>query len=131
MSPSSWALQQALFAALTASPTVQDVLGARIFDAVPSSAPFPYLVLGEGEEEDRGGGLTRHRLRLQLWSRGAGLGEVKQIAVAVAECLSPAALVMDGHRVVSRTLTTASYTRRNDGQTVRAQLVFTVLTEAL
>ena len=50
MSGASWALQQAVFAALSVSDAIQEIAGdpPRVFDAVPRGAAFPYIVVGEG-----------------------------------------------------------------------------------
>ena len=49
MSSASWALQQALVGILNADSLLQKLIGnpPRLYDAVPRSAVFPYLVLAE------------------------------------------------------------------------------------
>ena len=51
MTNASWALQSAVFAALSADETMQSLLGIppRIYDAVPLGPVFPYAVLGDGK----------------------------------------------------------------------------------
>jgi len=128
----SWALQQAVFAALSADNAVCAFVAARIFDAVPPAAPLPYLVLGEAEEADESatlGAATRHRLALHVWSRAGGTRELKQIAAAVRTCLDGAPLTLSGHNLADLSFVSAGYTRQNDGRTFRAVLRFTALTE--
>ena len=50
----SWALQQAVFAALGADADVKAALGdpPRIFDAVPRDAAFPFAVIGDDAQSD-------------------------------------------------------------------------------
>ena len=52
MSAASWALQQAIFATLSADSGVSDAVGDRIFDAVPRGSPYPYIVIGDDKESD-------------------------------------------------------------------------------
>ena len=52
MSGISFALQQAIFAALSASSDLQALIGNRLLDYVPRDSAFPYVVLGDGSETD-------------------------------------------------------------------------------
>ena len=54
MSAASWALQQAVFTALTADAGVIALLGSppRIYDDPPRDAALPYAVIGEANESD-------------------------------------------------------------------------------
>ena len=72
MSGAAWALQQAIYTALTANAAVASACGGRVFDAVPRDCTFPYVVIGEAEESDAGSGTSEHRLALHLWSHGGG-----------------------------------------------------------
>ena len=74
MSDANWALQQALFAELSANSDVQAALGdpPRLYDAVPRDAVFPYAVLGDGQENDASTATeqgSEHILAIHIWSR--------------------------------------------------------------
>lgn len=129
----SWALQQAIYAALQSDSAVTALIGARLFDAVPQSAAFPYLVIGEAEERDESTTTpaTRHLLRLQVWSRGGGTRECKAIAAAIHDRLDGAALTLSGHTLIDLRFVSADYARQSDGKTFRALLRFSALTEPL
>ena len=129
MSGAAWALQQALYAALTANTAVTSLCGGRVFDAVPRDCPFPYVVIGEADERDAGAGASEHKLVLHLWSRGGGTREIKQLAAAVKAALDGAALALSGHALISLAFLAADYSRQSDGETYRGSLRFRALTE--
>lgn len=65
-----WPLQQAIYAALTASPATYPV-----HDAVPQGAPYPYLVIGEitGQPDDElAAPSVDASFQIDAWSRSAG-----------------------------------------------------------
>jgi len=129
MTGAAWALQQAVFAALVADHTLTTLCGGRVFDAVPRGAAFPYVVLGEAEEQDAGSPASTHTLSLHLWSRGNGSREIKQLASAVRGCLDGAHLTLDGHVLVDLAFLSADYARQSDAETYRGSLRFRALTE--
>jgi hypothetical protein len=124
----AWALQKAVYAALTADAALTALCSGRVFDAVPKKAAFPYVVIGEAEERD-GGGIVTHALSLHLWSRANGAREVKQIADAVRACLDGAPLALDGHVLIDLAFVAADYVRQSDGETWRGSLRFRAATE--
>lgn len=125
----SWALQQAVFAALTADPAIHALIADRIFDAVPRGATFPYLVIGEGGETAVAPDEGEHTLSIHIWSRGGGHREVKTIAAAVRTALENATLAVAG--LIDLRFLSADYARGSDGETTRAVLRFKALTESL
>ena len=129
MTSAAWALQQAVYAALVADHTLSTLCNGRVFDAVPRGAAFPYVVIGEAEEQDAGSPASEHTLSLHLWSRGNGSREIKQLAGAVRTCLDGANLTLNGHVLVSLAFLSADYTRQSDGETYRGVLRFRALTE--
>jgi hypothetical protein len=128
MTAPSWALQKAVYAALAADASLAALCGGRVYDAVPKSAAFPYLVIGEAEERD-GGSVTEHTLALHLWSRANGAREIKQIAGAARACLDGAHLMLDGHVLIALAFVSANYVRQSDGETWRANVRFRAVTE--
>ena len=134
MSGSSWALQQAIYAELCASADVQSVLGdpPRIYDAVPRAALFPYAVIGDGQENDFSTATeqgSEHILAIQVWSRGQGHREAKQLAETLRAVLDGAALTVSGQTLIDIRFQSADYARQNDGETWAARLKFRAVTE--
>jgi len=134
MSASSWALQQAIFAALSADTGVKSVLGnpARLFDAVPRDTVFPYAVIGDGQETDFStatDAASEHVVRVDVWSRAGGHKECKLAADAVRHVLDGAALTLSGHTLVDIRFLDADHARETDGETYRASLRFRAVTE--
>jgi hypothetical protein len=134
MSAASWALQQAMFAALSADANVKSVLGdpARLFDAVPRDTAFPYSVIGDAQEADCSTATdsgSEHVVRLDVWSRAGGHKECKAAADAVRGVLDGAALTLSGHTLIDMRFIDADYARETDGETYRATLRFRAVTE--
>jgi Protein of unknown function (DUF3168) len=131
---SSFALQQAIYAALAAGADLQALIGTppRLFDYVPRDSAFPYVVLGDGNESDCSTATetgTEHAIQIDVWSRATGHKEAKQIAEAVRATLHNASLtVSDATLIDIRHLATA-FARQPDGQTLRAALRFRAVTE--
>jgi hypothetical protein len=132
MSSASWALQSAVFAALSADVTVQSLLSARIFDAVPRDAGFPYAVLGDGKETnwdtatEKG---SEHELSITVWSRNGGHKEAKSVADAIRFVLNGATLSLSGHALVDLRFLDCEHARDSDGETYSATLRFRAVTE--
>lgn len=136
MSRASWALQQAVFAELTANLDVQSLLGdpPRIYDAVPRGTAFPYAVVGDGQENDSSTAsdtASEHILALHVWSRGQGHREAKEIAGTIRAALDGAALAVAGETLIDIRFISADYAREADGETWRASLRFRAVTEAV
>jgi len=132
MSSASWALQQAVFAALTASEAVTSAVGARVFDMPPRDTAFPYIIVGDGSETnwdtatEQG---SQHTLAVHVWSRAGGHQEAKLAAEAVREALDGAALKLSGHALIDLRYLSADFAREADGETFRATLRFRAVTE--
>ena len=134
MTSASWALQQAVFAALTASPDVQAITGTRVFDAVPRETAFPYIVVGDDAETnwdtatDAG---SEHTLSIHIWSRAGGRKESKLAAEAVRARLDGASLSLSGHTLIDLRYLASDFARETDGETFRATLKFRAVTEPI
>ncbi|MBU6445035.1 MAG: DUF3168 domain-containing protein [Alphaproteobacteria bacterium] len=134
MSEASWALQQAIYAELCASVDVKSVLGdpPRIYDAVPRAALFPYAVIGDGQENDWSTATesgSEHILMIQVWSRGQGHREAKQLAETIRAALDGGALAVSGQSLIDIRFTSAEYARQPDGETWAARLKFRAVME--
>ncbi|HEX3674034.1 MAG TPA: DUF3168 domain-containing protein [Rhizomicrobium sp.] len=132
MTAASFALQQAIFAALGADSGVQALIGARLFDAVPRDATFPYAVLGDDAETNWDTATesgSAHVAAIDVWSRGGGHKESKLIADAVRAALDGAALVPPGQTLIGIRYQGADFAREEDGETYRATLHFRAVME--
>lgn len=97
----SWALQQALFAALRDHPDVAALAGGRVHDEAPHAAEGalasgPVILLGDesvepwGAANDAG---AAHAVQIAVVSADRGFGALKRLAGAVCEvALGPLAL---------------------------------------
>jgi hypothetical protein len=134
MSSISFALQQAVFAALSASSDLQAFIEGRVFDYVPRDSGFPYVVLGDGNETDWSTATddgTEHAVQIDVWSRAPGHKETKQIAEVIRTTLNNAVLTVSGATLVDIRYLTTDFSREPDGQTFRARLQFRAVTEPL
>ena len=134
MSSASWALQQAVFATLSLSDDIKELVGdpPRLFDAVPRSSAFPYIVVGEDGESNWDTATeagSEHALAIHVWSRAGGRKEIKLAAEAVRQCLDGASLALTGHTLVDLRYLSTDFARETDGETYRAILRFRAVTE--
>ena len=134
MTAASWALQQAVFAALAADDNIKDVVDdpPRLYDSVPRGAAFPYIVIGESRESDAGtatDSATAHTLTIHVWSRAPGTRESRIAAAAVLDALNGAQLAINGHTLVDLRWLDTDTRREGDGETIHAALRFRALTE--
>jgi hypothetical protein len=134
MSSASWALQQAVFATLSLSDDIKELVGdpPRLFDAVPRSSAFPYIVVGEDGESNWDTATetgSEHSLAIHVWSRAGGRKEIKLAAEAVRECLDGASLALTGHTLVDLRYLSAQFSRDSDGETFRTTVRFRAVTE--
>jgi len=134
MSSASWGLQTAIFAALSVDTNVKSVLGdpPRIYDEVPRNAAMPYLVIGDGKENDWSTSTdtgTEHVLILHIWSRARGRKESKTVAATVRDALDDADLALTGHSLIGIKHQSSEFLRQTDGQTYHAVMKFRAVTE--
>lgn len=131
--PPALALRQALHDRLAADGALLALLGgARIHDAPPKDAAFPFVTLGEAVVSDWSTGTeagTEQALTLHAWSRAAGRREAFEIAAAVQQALHDAPLALAGHRLANLRTTTAEVRRDGDGRTFHALIRFRAVTE--
>jgi hypothetical protein len=104
MPSSSWALQQAIHAALVADAALLALLGGpRIFDDVPQGQRVPYVTLGQTTVADWSTDLApaeQHTLTLHVWSRAGGRRETHEIMGALKAALHDRDLALADHRLV-------------------------------
>lgn len=135
MPSSSFALQQALYAALTTDAGLVALLGTpRLYDHVPQAAPFPYLTLGQTTVRDWSTGSEsgdEHILTLHVWSRAGGRRETHEIMAALKTALHDRALALDGHRLANLRHELSEARRDADGDTYHGLVRFRAVTEPL
>ena len=133
MASAGWALQQAVFAALTNDAALLALLGApRIWDDVPVRAEFPYVTFAQGAERDWSAGSDdgcEHTLTLHVWSRAGGRKEAHEIMGAVRAVLHDAGLTLSGHRLVNLRHESSEARRDADGETTHGIVRFRAVTE--
>ena len=106
MAPSSgWALQQAIYGALSGDGTLLSLLGGpRIFDDVPQNEKPPYMTFAQSLVRDWSAGDEdgdEHIITLHIWSEWAGRKQVHEIMAAVRGVLHDADLTLSAHRLVN------------------------------
>lgn len=123
MSDPALALQGAIVAALKAA----NVAGARVYDAIPKTAEFPYVTLGDdqvlGDDIDCAE-LSEITVRLHGWSRAVGYPELKAVTAAIRTVFREAVFALDGFTVHEVRFLQAQYLQDPDGQTRHAVLEF-------
>ncbi|MCC0012904.1 MAG: DUF3168 domain-containing protein [Rhodobiaceae bacterium] len=106
--------------------------GARVYDAVPHSQSFPYVVLGSGVARDWSGQGTpgsELTLAFDVYSRSHGRSEVAQLAGLVSDALTASDPSVSGYRVVLAEVTRIETDRLKDAKTYRARITLRVLVE--
>ena len=135
MSDASRALQTAVYASLMADAGVKAEIGdpARIYDAPPVDAIFPYLTIGETKTRPLTGidGAVEHDVRLYAYSKYAGRLEIKRIMGAVYDALHDAPLQPQDHHLISLRFVFNDAFRRTDGVTYQAVSRFRAVTQPI
>lgn len=132
MSDPSLPLQDALIRALRAPGVLPAVIGARVYDQVPSTPTYPLVSLGDGQVlPDKAECIDGVEVFLQIdvWSRKVGYAETKEIAAAVIDALDDQALTVTGFDVIVFELSGVQYMRDPDGLTRHAAITFRSLIE--
>lgn len=86
----TWPLQEAIYTRLSGDSSLTSSLGAAVYDDVPDSAPFPYVVIGAVTEAPNDTmGTTGRDLTVTVhsWSQYQGMKQVKQIQNRVDQLL--------------------------------------------
>ena len=133
MASASWALQQAIFAALTADAALVALLGGeRVYDDVPSRAEFPYVTFAQTSERDWSTGSeegSEHVLTLHVWSRAGGRREAHEIMGALRAALNDEALPLSGYRLINLRHEFSEARRDPDGESFHGIVRFRAVTE--
>jgi hypothetical protein len=133
MPSSSWALQQALYSAVTGSAPLAALIGPpRVYDDVPQGAAFPYLTLGQSTLRDWSTGTDdaeEHTLTLHVWSRAGGRREMHEVMDVLRVALHDQPLALAGHRLVNIRHEISEARRDPDGETYHGIVRFRAVTE--
>ena len=119
MSIGQFPLQQAIFSALNVSAVTSD-LSCGVFDDVPQSASYPYIVLGEETAVDfsvkdiQGGDFT---VNIHVWSQYKGSKETKQIMDKIHDLLHNINLSVTGFNLINLRFEFSDIMRDPDGIT--------------
>lgn len=131
MSDPSLALQGAVVARLKADTMVAALIGPRVYDEVPASAIFPYIVVGDGQvvgDDDDCADVSEVTFQVHAWTRppDAGWPKSKSIAAAVRTAMkSP--LTLPGFDVLLCEFAQIQFLRDPDGLTRHAMVEFRFL----
>lgn len=129
----SWAMQTALYAALSNHPALSTLLGGtHIYDDIPQSVSAPYITIGQNSLRDWSTGTEggyEHELVLNVWSRSGGRKQVQDIAEAVHEILHDQTLTLTDHKLVNLRQIFLDVRREPDGEFYRAIMRFRAITE--
>ena len=124
----SAALQCAIFASLTSDARLTELVGADIFDALPSG-PLPplYVVLGAEDVRDAsdktGAGAT-HTFTVSVVTQSAGFAAAKEVAGAVSDNLIGAPLALDRGVLIALYFYKAKAARVGTGTLRQINLIF-------
>lgn len=83
-------IHRSVRAALVGSTDVTDVVGPRVYDAVPPEPTFPYLkvAVGDANEDDDGCGKAwTVSVTVHAWSRVVGTIQAKELNAAIRTAL--------------------------------------------
>lgn len=134
MTASLFAVQEAVYGALSSNASLQALIGAptRLYDVVPPAAVFPYVTLGDitlrdFDTKDATG--FEQSVILHFWSRYRGRKEMKQMMQAVYDALHQSALTVTGASFVSCQFHSASTQQENDGLTFHGIMRFRIVVQ--
>lgn len=97
-------LQEAIYGALSSDPELANLVGANIYDAVPTgNLPETYVSIGRErvtDASDQTGQGALHRLEISVITTAPGFANAKQVAGAVSDVLHDAGLILSRGRLV-------------------------------
>lgn len=126
-------LQKAIFAALTGDAALLSLLGgAKVFDAAPADAAFPYITFGRTTAFDWSTGTetgSEQLLSLHVWSKARGRKQALAIMERCRSMLHDQALELTGHHLVNLRLEFAEVRQDDDLALQRGVMRFRAVTE--
>lgn len=135
MTDPGWALQKAVYGALTTNAGVLAVLGGpHIFDHVPRKTAPPYVTFAASMVRDWSSGEAEaheHTLTMHVWTEARGRKVTAAIQDALRGALHERVLVLDGHRLVNLRHEFSEVRRAEDGERLQGLVRFRAVTEPL
>jgi hypothetical protein len=125
-------LHAAIVAQLRATESLVDLVGGSIFDAPPQNAARPYVSLGEPQVvPDKADCVDGARTAYPIhgWADGPDSVLIKQIGAALLAAIDEAALIVEGHRVISCEFEQVQYLNDPDPLTRHVVVIPNILTE--
>ena len=124
----SAALQGAIFATLSADPTLSGLIGGAIYDALPSGA-LPPLYVSIGQEvvrqrNDSTGFGAEHRMTIKVVTEVAGFAAAKEVGGAICDALHEKPLTLSRGRLVSMKFVRAQASKIEKGAGRQVDLIF-------
>lgn len=132
MSDPSLPMQAAISAALKGNGAVSAIVSGRVYDAVPTDAPKPYINLGQPQVIPAKATCidgAEVSYPVHGWASGPQSVQIKQLGAAVVAALDEIELTVSGHRLVVFELEQIQYLDDPDGITKHFVAVFRALTE--
>lgn len=128
---SEWALQQAIYSALTGASAVTALVSTRIYDHIPQDSVLPYLVIGDATTLPADTKTTdgaEHTVTIHAWDDvHRGSKTIKQIMDAVVGALDHVTLTVTGFTFVQSNLEFSNTFTDADGLTRHGVQRFRVL----
>ncbi len=131
MTSVSLELQGAIVARLKGFAGLSAIVGSRIYDRVPVSFTFPYVTLGQDEENsDDAECITGFEvfIPINVWSQAVGMPEVKRAADQIRRALHDYDLPLTDNALVSLRHRQTAF-RVDDGLATNARVEFIALVE--
>ncbi|EJL57966.1 hypothetical protein PMI09_00671 [Rhizobium sp. CF122] len=140
MTSPSLELQGAIVARLRTAAALADLVGARVYDAVPpeseriskTGAAWPYVTVGEGDETSDDVDCVdgfEISLDVDVWSRATGFPQAKQISDEIRRALKSPELVLPQNVLVYFRHRQTRFLRDPDGLTSHAVMTFEAFAE--
>lgn len=128
-------LQKRVYEALTSDTSVTGLLGgANIYDAVPQTANYPYLTLGQSVDRDWSAGSddgAEQILTLHVWSPAGGKQQTHDIIEAIRTVLRNGPVAVNDDQLVSLRHEFSEARQDPDGETYHGIVRFRAVTEPL
>ena len=135
MTDPGWALQKAVYGALTKDAGVRAALGGpHIYDHVPRKTALPYVTFARSVVRDASSGgdaAYEHTLVLNVWAPATGAKKTAAVMAALRRALHDAALDLDGHHLVNLRHVVSEIRRIGDGERLNGVVQFRAVTEPL
>lgn len=129
MSLPLYALQQALYSRLSGDGVLMGMIEG-IYDTVPQQSPFPYIVIGDGVQDDvvaSGLVAVQCTLTIELFSRSKGRKEALLILERIYGLLHRNVLIVDGYECIVTRCERAETDMLLDALTLRGSMTVGVL----